>query len=340
MPGSVWPRASTTAPAKQSASCPLFPSSAMRTRRRTPSSLKRLDAATLACAVVAASMSQPCTVCASPPGRCFPVLRLGLKISGSGAGGFEGLGGLLWRGRRKEGRVGVAPAAAAAAAATTADGVVEMALKGMGDVNVGAGRRKRCDGGGRGVFGCAGLAARTALGVGEDGEVRRRFGRGPGSKSSSVSPSSCSSFSGETCWRGSGTAVSFCHLSPPPSSPSSSSSDMSSSSTGRSTPNSPSSSSSARDGLDCSSILSTRANFRPAFARGAYAAPVSPLPPRSSTLSRAARGVTTSPTRTGATTKRFAGVILLNCSCGLACSVCVCALTAWRRLDFGLGLGV
>ena len=205
-----------------------------------------------------------------------------------------------------------------------------MALKGAGVVNVGGGRRKRCDGGGRGVFGGAGLAARLVFGVGEGGEVRRRFGRGPGSKRSSVSLSSASSASGETCRYGSGAMAPLC--------PSLSSSDIPASSTDCNIPSSsPSSSSRARSGLDCdcdvSSMLSTRVNFRPAFARAACAVSVSPR-------SGAACGMPTWPARTGATTKRFAGVTFLNRSGSELPGFGVRALMAWRRLDFGFGLGV
>ena len=62
---------------------------------------------------------------------------------------------MFW-GRRKEGRGGVA---LAVVVVVVDEGVVGMALKGMGVVNVCAGRRKRCAGGGRGIFEFKGRAA-------------------------------------------------------------------------------------------------------------------------------------------------------------------------------------
>lgn len=177
------------------------------------------------------------------------------------------------------------------------------------------GSLKRCDA----LNGVSGGAAWCW--VGEGGDVLLLFKRGADSKRISSSSSS----------------------SPPSSSSSSSEANVASRSTVCTTLNA--SSSAPRDGLDrASSILSTLSNFL-AFGRGVYSA----LEAGSSTRS-GARGVTPeTPGTTNSlaccrcvdTTNRFAGVIFLNCSSSLGAGPgFVCALIAWRRFDFGLGLSV
>lgn len=99
------------------------------------------------------------------------------------------------------------------------------------------------------------------------------------------------------------------------------------------------SSSGGCEGLDCdaSSMLSTLSSFRCAFGRGVASEGVLEL--GSSTRSGARGGVSTAFGRcVGASTKRFAGVIFLNCVPEVWLGVC--AGIAWRKFVLGFGLGV